>query len=280
MTEPDELPRDGDRRVAPPIPDDIRVFLDDTRFATISTIDPDGAAWPAVIWYTLDGDEIVMNSAVGRRWPANLVRDPRVAFSVVDNEDGYRWVALTGRVTVVEDQPTAQADIAAMCRRYHAHEPDEAERARPRAIRAASPDQLPPAPESHRPAFRLTDAARRRARRRGWRGEAGRRPPGRSSVRTWPSSSTPVTTSSGTGSTSGPITTRSPTPWPGSTTRNAAGAWPTRRGRSWTAWPRSATSPGSGSVTATSPRTCGALTGCARACGRRTSRSTSRHGSG
>lgn len=128
MTEPDELPRDGDRRVAAPFPGDVRAFLDDTQFATISTIDPDGAAWPAVIWYTLDGDEVVMNSAVGRRWPANLVRDPRVAFSVVDNADGYRWVALTGRVTVVEDQATAQADIAAMCRRYHAHEPDEAER--------------------------------------------------------------------------------------------------------------------------------------------------------
>ncbi len=35
-----------------------------------------------------------------------------------------------------------------------------------------------------------------------------------------------------------------------------------------------------GSGTATSPRTCGARTGCARASGRRSSRATSRHGSG
>ena len=89
-----------------------------------------------------------MNSAVGRRWPANLVRDPRVAFSVVDNADGYRWVALTGRVTVVEDQATAQADIAAMCRRYHA---DRARR-RPNASSGSDSsrqdaDQLPPASE-------------------------------------------------------------------------------------------------------------------------------------
>jgi PPOX class probable F420-dependent enzyme len=107
---------------------EVRAFLDQTRFATISTIDPDGSPRPAVIWYTVEGDEIVMNSAVGRRWPSNLLRDPRVAFSVVDSADGYRWVGLTGAVTVVEDQPTAQADIAGMCRRYHAHEPDEAER--------------------------------------------------------------------------------------------------------------------------------------------------------
>ena len=108
--------------------DEIRAFLDDIRFATISTIDPDGTPRQAVIWYTLDGDEIVIDSAVGRRWPSNLLRDPRIAFSVVDAADGYRWVGMTGVVRAVEDQPTAQADIAAMARRYHAAEPDEAER--------------------------------------------------------------------------------------------------------------------------------------------------------
>lgn len=111
-----------------PLPDDVRAFLDDNRFATIGTLDPDGTPRQAVIWYTVDGDEIVLNSAVGRRWPSNLVRDPRVAFSVVDNVDGYRWLGITGVVTVVADQATAQADIAAMARRYHADDPDEAER--------------------------------------------------------------------------------------------------------------------------------------------------------
>ena len=111
-----------------PFPDAIRVFLDDTRFATVATLDPDGSPRNAVIWYTVEGDEIVLNSAVGRRWPSNLVRDPRVAFSVVDSLDGYRWVGVTGVVTVVEDQTAAQADIAAMARRYHADDPDEAER--------------------------------------------------------------------------------------------------------------------------------------------------------
>ena len=111
-----------------PISDVVREFLDDTRFATIATIDPDGTPRHAVIWYTIDGDEIVLNSAVGRRWPTNLVRDPRVAVSVVDSADGYRWLGTTGRVSVVDDQAIAQADIAAMARRYHADDPAEAER--------------------------------------------------------------------------------------------------------------------------------------------------------
>lgn len=106
----------------------LRAFLDANRFATIATTDPDGSPRQAVIWYRLDGDEIVLNSLVGRRWPSNLVRDPRISVAIGDQADGYRWVGLTGRVTVVEDQPTAQADIAEMARRYHADDPAEAER--------------------------------------------------------------------------------------------------------------------------------------------------------
>jgi PPOX class probable F420-dependent enzyme len=111
-----------------PIPADIRAFIDDTKVATIATTDPDGGPRQAVIWYTVSGDEIVLNSKVGRRWPSNLVRDPRVSFSVIDPADDYRWIGLTGLVTVVEDQATAQADIAGMARRYHADDPEKAER--------------------------------------------------------------------------------------------------------------------------------------------------------
>jgi PPOX class probable F420-dependent enzyme len=109
------------------LPEPIRAFLDDLRFATISTVDPDGSPRQAVIWYRLDGDEIVINSAIGRRWPSNLLRDPRIAFSVIDAHDGYRWVGTEATVRPTTDQATAQADIAAMARRYHADEPEEAE---------------------------------------------------------------------------------------------------------------------------------------------------------
>jgi PPOX class probable F420-dependent enzyme len=106
----------------------VRRFLAATRFVTIATVDPDGSPRQAVLWYRLDGDEIVLNSAVGRRWPANLQRDPRLSLAVTDEADGYRWVGLTGEARVVADQATAQADIAEMARRYHAHDPAEAER--------------------------------------------------------------------------------------------------------------------------------------------------------
>ncbi len=101
-----------------------RDFLDAPRFAVIATVRSDGSPHQAVVWYRLEDDEIVVNSAVGRRWPADLMRDLRFTLTV---PDGYRYVQLSGTVAVVEDQPTAQADIAEMARRYHADEPEEAE---------------------------------------------------------------------------------------------------------------------------------------------------------
>lgn len=118
----------SDRPDATPLPDGLRDFLAEPHFATIATLDPDGSPRQAVVWYTLDGDGLIINSAIGRRWPANLLRDPRIAISIADRHDGYRWVGMNGVVTVVRDQATAQADIAAMARRYHADEPEEAER--------------------------------------------------------------------------------------------------------------------------------------------------------
>jgi PPOX class probable F420-dependent enzyme len=106
---------------------DVRAFLDAPRFATIATTDPDGRPRQAVVWYRLDGNELVINSAVGRRWPTNLVRDPRIAVAVPDSADGLRWVGLTGVAAAIEDQPSAQADIAEMAQRYHAADPGKAD---------------------------------------------------------------------------------------------------------------------------------------------------------
>jgi PPOX class probable F420-dependent enzyme len=94
-------------------------------FGTLATVSADGSPFQAVVWYLLRGDTLVVNSRVGRIWPGNLLRDPRASLVV---EDGYDWVGVRGRALAITDQPTAQADIAEMARRYHAAEPAQAER--------------------------------------------------------------------------------------------------------------------------------------------------------
>ena len=93
----------------------IRKFLDRPRFATIATIDPDGAPFTAVVWYALEESTVTINSADGRRWPANLRRDPRISFTA---EAGYNYVTVLGRVTVDDDQERAQRHMADLAARY------------------------------------------------------------------------------------------------------------------------------------------------------------------
>lgn len=110
------------------LPPHIRDFIAAPHFGSIATVDADGSPRQAIIWYLLNGDGLVVNSRVGRRWPTNVLRDPRVYMAVFDEADPLRWVGLLSTAEAVTDQPQAQADIAAMARRYHHDDPATAER--------------------------------------------------------------------------------------------------------------------------------------------------------
>ena len=115
----------------PPLGDRIRGFLAAPgRFATLATLDADGMPHQVVVWYRLDPDgKVTVNSAAGRRWPANVRHDPRCSISVLDGTNGYSFVALAGRVVeVIDDQEVAQADIAGLARAYHADDAARADR--------------------------------------------------------------------------------------------------------------------------------------------------------
>lgn len=105
----------------------VRAFLrEPRRFAILATIDADGAPRQAVTWFTLaDDDSIWINSRRGRRWPANLDADGRVAMAILDLDDPDRWVGLTaGLVETVDDVERAREDIVALAHRYRPEGPD------------------------------------------------------------------------------------------------------------------------------------------------------------
>ena len=78
-----------------------------------TTINADGSPHQIVIWYTLRGDEIVVNSRRGRRWPSNLLRDDRANLAVYQGEDAVTIACVVERTYEGEE---AQADIAEMFR--------------------------------------------------------------------------------------------------------------------------------------------------------------------
>jgi PPOX class probable F420-dependent enzyme len=102
----------------PALPDAIRRFLEPPRYATIATLMPDGSPHQAVVWYDVDGDALLINSRRGRRWPANLERDPRISVAVYDHAEPEHWVGLRGVAEVLRDGPSALQDIQALARRY------------------------------------------------------------------------------------------------------------------------------------------------------------------
>lgn len=100
------------------LPDSVRQFLTAPRFATISTLNPDGGPHQAVVWYVLDGDRIVINSRPGRRWPQNLEHDPRISIAIYDDANPEHWIGLRGSAAKLHEGEAATADIKALARRY------------------------------------------------------------------------------------------------------------------------------------------------------------------
>jgi len=96
-----------------------RKFLEEKRFAVVGTKNPDGSPHLAVMWYQVDGDDIVVNSAQGRIKDRNLAADPRMSVLV---EDEYRWIRIDGRAVIEHDQRIAQEDIRRLAARYYQDE--------------------------------------------------------------------------------------------------------------------------------------------------------------
>ncbi len=103
--------------------DKVKEFLKQRRFAVLATINEDGTPQQTVMWYELQGDRIMMNTAAGRIKERNLKSDPRISFCV---EDEYNYVTLTGRAELDYDPERTQADIKALATRYKGEK--EAER--------------------------------------------------------------------------------------------------------------------------------------------------------
>jgi len=74
----------------------VRELLDAANHAVISTLNPDGTILSTVVWVSAEGDTVAVNSAVGRRWPTNLERDPRVTLLVYDQGNPYEYVEIRG----------------------------------------------------------------------------------------------------------------------------------------------------------------------------------------
>jgi PPOX class probable F420-dependent enzyme len=86
------------------IPEKYLDILKKRSFAHVATLMPDGSPQVTPVWIDYDGKYILMNSAQNRQKDRNIRRDPRVALSIQDPDDPYRFIQIRGTVVEITAQ--------------------------------------------------------------------------------------------------------------------------------------------------------------------------------
>ncbi len=85
------------------LPDFARDLLDRPTYATVASLERDGAPQLSVVWVKRDGDDVLFSTLAGRHKTRNWERDARAALLAFDPDEPERYVELRGRVTVIDD---------------------------------------------------------------------------------------------------------------------------------------------------------------------------------
>src|ERR1043165_6642109 len=86
-------------------------------FASLATVNPDGSPQVTPVWVDFDGTNILVNTARGRKKDRNLQGNARVALTITDPDNPYRYLGAQGRVVELTEQG-ADAHIDKMAMKY------------------------------------------------------------------------------------------------------------------------------------------------------------------
>ena len=70
--------------------------------AVLSTINKDGSVHNTVVWLNVEDGKVAFNGALGREWPANIERDPRVNLVVINQENPYEYAEFKGSAAAAD----------------------------------------------------------------------------------------------------------------------------------------------------------------------------------
>jgi len=93
-------------------------LLEKPTFAHLATVRPDGSPQSSVMWFDWDGDRIRMTHTKTRQKFRNLGEEPRVALSIADPSDSYRFLEVRGVVESIEDDDAEASFYQSLQKRY------------------------------------------------------------------------------------------------------------------------------------------------------------------
>jgi PPOX class probable F420-dependent enzyme len=99
------------------IPADYRDLFDKKGFAHLATVAADGTPQSTPVWVDFDGTHVRINTARGRLKDKNLQANPKVALSILDPDNPYRYIQVRGRVAEMTERG-ADAHIDALAKKY------------------------------------------------------------------------------------------------------------------------------------------------------------------
>lgn len=85
--------------------------------AHVATIQPDGSPQVTPVWFDYTNGVIRVNTAKGRVKARNLSEGSKVALSIVDPDNDYRYIQIRGSVTK-ETTDGADAHIDSLAKKY------------------------------------------------------------------------------------------------------------------------------------------------------------------
>jgi PPOX class probable F420-dependent enzyme len=79
-----------------------RMFTD-PYYGVVSAVRKDGSPHQTVVWVDYDGEDVLVNTAEGRAKPRHIRANPHVSVAVVDPQDPYRWISVSGPAEMTEE---------------------------------------------------------------------------------------------------------------------------------------------------------------------------------
>ena len=99
------------------IPADKLDLLESKALADVATIGPHGEPQVNPVWFGWDGTYVKFSQTTGRQKYRNLQRDNRIALSIVDPDNPFRYLEIRGTVARVDPDPD-KAFIDEMANKY------------------------------------------------------------------------------------------------------------------------------------------------------------------
>lgn len=100
------------------VPENFRDLLEGKKaFANIATVKSDGSPQVTPVWFDTAGDKIRINTAKGRVKARTMTEGAKVALSIMDPDNPYRYMQVRGTVTRVTTNG-ADAHIDSLAKKY------------------------------------------------------------------------------------------------------------------------------------------------------------------